>query len=75
MYFKKYMTYMCSSFFVPGVGDQIDVNELNSLATAPSCTHVQALQGYQDLDSLRAEIQQLSCRGESCTREQLTQKG
>ena len=48
---------------VPGVGDQVDNTELNTLATQPSCTHVQLLKDYQDLDTLRSDIQQLSCKG------------
>ncbi|KAL8575662.1 hypothetical protein ACOMHN_055851 [Nucella lapillus] len=32
------------------------------MATAPACTHVQILKGYQDLDTLRSQIQHLSCR-------------
>jgi len=48
--------------FVIGVGDAVDKDELNLLATEPSCTHTQLLTDYQDLDSLRAEIQRLSCR-------------
>ncbi|KAL8562359.1 hypothetical protein ACOMHN_066073 [Nucella lapillus] len=48
--------------FVIGVGDEVDKQELNNLATQPNCTHVQVLKDYQDLDSLRSEIQRLSCR-------------
>ncbi|KAK7094802.1 uncharacterized protein [Littorina saxatilis] len=48
--------------FVIGVGDQVDRNELDSLATQPNCTHVQVLKDYQDLDALRSEIQQVSCK-------------
>ncbi|XP_076436779.1 uncharacterized protein LOC143276211 [Babylonia areolata] len=48
--------------FVIGVGSAVDKTELSSLATEPDCTHVQLLTDYQDLDTLRAEIQRLSCR-------------
>nr|KAG5710552.1 hypothetical protein BaRGS_013198 [Batillaria attramentaria] len=48
--------------FAIGVGDAVDKDELNSVASAPSCTHVQGAKDYQDLETIRAEIQQLACR-------------
>ncbi|GFN90203.1 collagen alpha-1(xiv) chain [Plakobranchus ocellatus] len=45
-----------------GVGNQVDTQELNNLASSPSCTHVQELQQYSELDSLKTEIKELSCK-------------
>jgi len=48
--------------FVIGVGNSTVPSELNKWATQPSCTHVQTLQGYSDLDTLQAEIRQVACQ-------------
>ena len=37
--------------------------ELNGIASLPTCTHVQILNTFADLDSLKAEIEQVSCKG------------
>ena len=37
--------------------------ELNAVASVPTCTHVRLLNAFSDLDSLKAEIQQVSCKG------------
>lgn len=47
--------------FVIGVGTDTDVTELNALASQPTCTHVQNLDQYSELDSLKTEIRQVSC--------------
>ncbi|KAK3764736.1 hypothetical protein RRG08_042046 [Elysia crispata] len=48
--------------FVIGVGNQVDRQELDNLASNPTCTHVQELQQYSELDSLKTEIKDLSCK-------------
>lgn len=48
--------------FVIGIGSQVDKQELDNLASNPPCTHVQELQKYSELDSLKAEIKELSCK-------------
>jgi len=47
--------------FVIGVGNDTKVSELNSVASKPQCTHVQTLDQYSELDSLKAEIRQVAC--------------
>ncbi|RUS87547.1 hypothetical protein EGW08_004723, partial [Elysia chlorotica] len=48
--------------FVIGVGSLVERQELDNLASTPTCTHVQELQQYSELDSLKTEIKDLSCK-------------
>lgn len=51
--------------FTIGVTSAIDLRELDRIASLPTCTHVQTLAAFADLDSLIAEIQQVSCTAPS----------
>jgi len=48
--------------FVIGVGNSTAPGELTKWASDPSCTHVQSLDQYAELDTLQAEIRQVSCQ-------------
>ncbi|CAG2188029.1 unnamed protein product [Mytilus edulis] len=50
------------SIFAIGVTAQVVERELNAVASQPTCTHVQILNSFADLDSLKAEIEQVSCK-------------
>lgn len=48
--------------FALGIGG-ICMNELEAIASQPSCTHVFFLTGFSDIDSLIHEIRKAACRG------------
>ncbi|XP_071145061.1 uncharacterized protein [Mytilus edulis] len=50
------------SIFAIGVSAQVDERELNAVASQPTCTHVKILNSFDDLDSLKAEMEQVSCK-------------
>ncbi|XP_062602682.1 uncharacterized protein LOC134264402 [Saccostrea cucullata] len=49
------------TIFTIGVTPQVDSTELEGIASQPTCTHVELLNNFNDLDSLTAEIEQVSC--------------
>ncbi|XP_071146626.1 matrilin-3-like [Mytilus edulis] len=53
------------SIFAIGVSAQVDERELNAVASQPTCTHVQILNSFDDLDSLKAEMEQVSCKAQT----------
>ncbi|XP_069121966.1 uncharacterized protein [Argopecten irradians] len=48
--------------FTIGVGSHINNEELNDIATSPSCTHVMTVSGFTDLKALKQEIQEKTCK-------------
>ncbi|XP_069121965.1 uncharacterized protein [Argopecten irradians] len=50
------------TIFTLGVTQSANKIELDGIASAPSCTHSQILNSYADLDSLKTEIQSVSCK-------------
>ncbi|XP_070175722.1 uncharacterized protein [Littorina saxatilis] len=45
-----------------GVGDQVDPNELHSIASDPACKHTFQVASYDQIDAIREEIQRMTCR-------------
>jgi len=50
------------TLFVIGLGTNLQSDQLTRWASQPSCTHVQRLDQYAELDTLQAEIRQVSCQ-------------
>lgn len=49
------------NIYTIGVTPLVDSTELNGVASQPTCTHVELLNNFNDLDSLKSEIEQVSC--------------
>ncbi|KAK7480283.1 hypothetical protein BaRGS_00028451, partial [Batillaria attramentaria] len=45
-----------------GVGDLVDLDELHNIASSPACKHTFRVAAYDQIDALRQEIQQITCR-------------
>ncbi|XP_060084215.1 uncharacterized protein LOC132563474 [Ylistrum balloti] len=50
------------TIFTLGVTQYVNKIELDGIASSPSCTHSQILNSYADLDSLKTQIQSVSCK-------------
>ncbi|KAK7480284.1 hypothetical protein BaRGS_00028452, partial [Batillaria attramentaria] len=45
-----------------GVGDLVELDELHNIASSPACKHTFQVAAYDQIDALREEIQQITCR-------------
>ena len=52
------------TLFSVGVGGQVAMDELEQVASAPTCSHSYHVTSYQQLQSLRVAIERISCRGD-----------
>jgi hypothetical protein len=50
--------------FSIGVGDKIQLQTLNTIASNPDCTHVFSVATYTEIKAIKEEIQKSSCQGE-----------
>ncbi|XP_069121954.1 collagen alpha-1(XII) chain-like [Argopecten irradians] len=51
------------TIFTLGVTQNVNKTELDGIASAPSCTHSYIVNSFSDLDSLKTELQSVSCKG------------
>ena len=50
--------------FSIGVGNKIQRQTLNTIASNPDCTHVFSVANYAEIKAIKEEIQKSSCQGE-----------
>lgn len=48
-----------------GVGNEVDVNELEVIASDPVCLHLSLIKDFTEIESLKYAIQRRSCDGKS----------
>lgn len=51
------------TMFAIGVGKDIDLNELEVIASEPTCIHLFLLDGFDEMDSLKYAIEKGTCEG------------
>lgn len=49
--------------FAVGIGKDVDVSELNTIASDPDCSHVFELAGFDEVIDFVEQIKRLACKG------------